>query len=321
MGRKLQSRDCPGTIPFLARKVSLIYPAFFVSTLLAFVLRMVALPHARLADWGRAFLLAIPELSLLQMAGLKVGQSYNGVTWYISAMILAMFVLYPLFCRFRSYFSSIGSLTLALVCYSAISQKFGTLNGVAPQWCGFCTYGILRATAGLSLGVFLNDCVQRTKGLSVESAAGLLFVKLLKFSLLAFILLTMVNATKWKLPKSADFVLVGFFFVFLLLVLSGIGRNRIFQSRVFRWCGPASLYLYLNHRGTLWFLTQKMPNAPFRQAIVIYAVGTLLSMLVCLLGASLLRRGFRFINRRCSQAKDSMLASASPPTATTSSTA
>ncbi len=295
MGRRMAAADAPGTARFLVRKISPIFPAFFVSTLIAFVLRTATLPRAKAADWVRGIFLALPEFGLLQMSGLKTGRIYNGPTWYISAMVLAMAVLYPFFRRIRGSSASTAPLLVSVACYAAICQKFGSLGGVATQWTGFCTYGVVRAAAGISLGVFLEDCVRRASASVVPTKAGRVCARLAETVLLVLVLLAMAEAVRWKLPACFDFVVVGLLFAFLFLVLSGFGGTV--RCRVFGWCGPASLYLYLNHRGAIWAIVQGMPQATMRQAVLLYVAGTLLSIALCVLGVRILRRFVRFAGR------------------------
>lgn len=284
MGRKLRNPNAPSTARFLVGKIVPIYPVFFVSTLIVFFLRMSTLGWANCAEWVRSVFLAIPEFCLVQMAGAKVGRGYNGVTWYISAMLLVMAILYPLFRRFRDYFRFPGALLVALVCYAVINRNFANFC-VAAEWTGFCTYGVVRAAAGISLGVFLEECVQRAKPIQL-SRAGSIVACALKNLLLVLLLAGMANAIRWKLPGSMDYIFVFVFFIFLFLVLSGLGGSIKLHSA--GWLGQASLYLYLNHRGMIWVLVQSQPEAPMRVAVPLYVVGTLLSMVLCFVGVKML---------------------------------
>lgn len=295
MGIKLRSGNSPDTDKFILRKLAPIYPIILAATLIAFVERMIPVGGDSLLQW----LISIPqsffEVSLLWMQGISVGRSYNGPTWYISAMVIAMAIIYPLFRKHWKYFSFVGSLLLSIVCYSIIFNQHKTLC-VASQYYGITTFAVIRAIAGLSLGVFLNECCNRANAVCRITTAGNIlfaFIKLFVFAFIVAYMFNLGNIFKINVLKF-DYVIVAFIFFFLFLVFSKWGSFSFLDKFNLGWCSQLGLYLYLNHRGMTHFLNASKLKLSGTEKLVVFLGGTLLSMILCFVlvryGGKLLRK-------------------------------
>lgn len=283
MAHKLQSKDSPEVDTFIFKKIAPIYPVVLVSTLIAFVLRLIPIAGLSLKGWLVSIPTSFFEVSMLWMQGLFVGRTYNTPSWYISAMIIAMAVIYPLFKRYWNYFSGIGSLVLSLVCYSIIFNNSPKISSFRVFWF-ITTLGVIRAIAGLSLGVFLYNCSLRvTRSFSITSIGNYIFMAI-KLILLALICLYMWKGTVLKGVAKWDYVIVVFIFAFLFLVFSRWGSITILNKFDFRWCNSFSLYLYLNHYGIRHFLRDANLDLTKGQTLFVFLSGVVLSMVLCYFG-------------------------------------
>lgn len=284
MGMKLRSGKSPETVEFILRKITPIYPIVFAATVIAFIERMIFAGGDSLYKW----LISIPqsffEISMLWMSGINVGRSYNGPTWYISAMLIAMAVIYPLYRKYWKYFSKVGSLLVAIICYSIIFNYSQTIC-VASKYFGITTLGVIRAIAGLSLGVFLNElCSSANQSICVTRCGNVIF-GIIKFLVFIFIVVYMCKGNTF--PKinvqKFDYVIIVYMFAFLFLVFSRWGSFTFLNKVTLNlgWCSQIGLYLYLNHRGMTHFLAGAKMDISKVEALAIFLGGTVLSMVLC----------------------------------------
>lgn len=73
---------------------------------------------------------AIPgEVFLLQCLGVPVS-SYTGVAWYLSAYLIATFILYPLLRRYYYFFCSYIAPFVSVTIWSTLLATYGTLSPI-----------------------------------------------------------------------------------------------------------------------------------------------------------------------------------------------
>ena len=93
---------------------------------------------------------SIPDFFMIQINGVSK-MSLLGHEWYISAMLIAMFVLTPFVIKFRDIFLKYIAPALAFFILALLFHSYGNLNAVGA-WIGVFNSGFLRALAEISLG-------------------------------------------------------------------------------------------------------------------------------------------------------------------------
>ena len=296
MALKLRSKESPDAFSFIVKKMAPIYPVVFVSTLIAIILRMIPMADRSLNGWVTSILPSVFEMSMLWEQGIYVGRTYNNPTWYISAMIIAMGFLYPLFRKYLGYFSGVGSLLLALVCYSILFNHSPKITYYRVYWF-ITTLGVIRAIAGVSLGVFLYDCCSRATRCFSITALGNFSFMVLKFLCIAFVSLYALIGSEFKEAAKLDYLVIVVMFAFLFMVFTGWGSFKFLDRLDLRWCSNLSLYLYLNHYGMRHFLRDAKLDLSSGETLIVYLVGVFLSMSLCYLGV---QYGGRLLRKACS---------------------
>ncbi len=107
--------------------------------------------HLSLRSWLIKMAQSVPTFLTLQMFGFKTADWYVPV-WYLSAMMIAMFVLTPVLLKYGKFYSLYVSPVLSLVFLGFIFKEKGTFNVSAPSWEGFINLGMMRAFAEISIG-------------------------------------------------------------------------------------------------------------------------------------------------------------------------
>ncbi len=288
MAEKLRSSSPPPTGKFILRKIAPIYPVLLGALPVMIAARLIP-RHAGIGDW----LLSVPkgwmEVFLVQEFGFDVGTFYNGPTWYISAMLISMSVLYPLFAKFPKYFLGVGSLVLALCLYALMLSKFDRL-AAGQAWAVIFKFRVVRAFAGISLGVFCNVCAKHAKATFRPTRVGLVVFASLKAILLATVLFLIHAASALGCPTRFDIVIALLEFALVFLVFSGLGDIPWKFPSVSRFLGIASLYVYLNHRAVIWYIHLSKFRLSYGRSMLVFAAGTLCACLLCAALAAIFRR-------------------------------
>lgn len=82
---------------FTLHKIKLIYPHLIAGFIINFLIYNLFVADYTIIDSCTSGIFSIGELSFINLAGLKMTKHfYNGPAWYINAMMLAVFLLYPL---------------------------------------------------------------------------------------------------------------------------------------------------------------------------------------------------------------------------------
>ena len=262
---------------FIKRKICVFYPYFLLAmTLQMFFWRIVG-EHWGIFHTFEQIIKAIPQLLLTEISGANVG---TGVAisgrWYLSAMVLAMAVLYPvLVSRYdlsaKVLFPLIGIFSLGYlqVNYEGIMRT--------SDWNGYVFTGLIRAFAEISCGVV---CYEIAKAIRAKrSQLTKLAVIVLSISkIFCFFFVALYVSDIIRVEAIITFVLIA---VGLILIYSEVGIS-LPPNKVSDFAGKLALPLYLIHvpvRDTLrcWFGDEKMASiVPLIMLIAIFAAFVML---------------------------------------------
>lgn len=230
------------TLKFITHKYLSFAPMLIATALVAEAVT-VFLYRGSLIGIFFDLLTLLTEIVPLQMTGIK-NNAITAVSWYLSAMMLALLVLYPVARRTGSRFTRIICPLLAVMIYGIICKENGFLNTITGDYFILpIQSGIFRAVAGICTGCMLYDCVKATEKYKVTHFGEFCFL-IAEFGSLAFIFFIACF-----FPESNyDFFTLPFFFI---LLYSCFGRKSVFSKRFSfsftRHFSTASLLIYLNH--------------------------------------------------------------------------
>ena len=274
---KLSARKEPGqdlgreTLGFLWKKAKSVYPDLLIAWVIALFFTAFAKKKSIL---GMAALAvdSFYELTLLKMSGLE-SISLNGVTWYISSMLLCMAILYPLIRKYPDMMKHIGLPMITLIALGYLGGQYGAPRDPL-KWIEFTKKGNVRALGEISLGAITY--------LGVKAAGKVELTKLGK---------VLVTVAEW-----AGYILLilymyyakatgrDYFFLLVLAVAVGLSFSHkgidaeLFDNPVCIWLGKWSLPLYLGHTFYAYHLNKVVPKTfTGNQKMAIYmalAIGT-----------------------------------------------
>ncbi|MCD8161256.1 MAG: acyltransferase family protein [Clostridiales bacterium] len=224
-------------LQFLWHKVRGILPYHFAFSAIVAVEICVFWPE----DALERILTRIPGLFYLQMFGFTI-DSFVQVEWYVSSMLIAMAILYPICKRYYTAFTHLFGPVAAFCLLGYMYVVQGKLSG--PELITGVTFqGNWRALAELSLGMSSFEVCRWMQGrtftrrqrglLSLAEGAGYGGALLYACSTL-----------------SAELELTALLFLWVAVTISFsqqglLGESRLFQNPVCLWLGAVSLPVYL----------------------------------------------------------------------------
>lgn len=181
----------------------------------------------------------IPGFLLVQMSGLG-GQYINHIEWYLSAMLIGMFILYPLLRKNFDVFSKIVAPLVAVLILGYMYRNYGRLTNVT-SWEGLCYRSMLRCIAELCIGVACFTICQYLKDAKlsvIQRIAFTCFEALCWVVIFAMMMLTF--------SRKYEFYILIFITVGVICSFSNLSYGaKLFQNKLCFYLGKLSLPIYL----------------------------------------------------------------------------
>lgn len=232
------------TLSFLFHKAKGIFPFYFV----AFVFSFSITQFVSSSGWKRALLTLFRSpynFLMLGMAGNYDMGHWVQASWYISAMLLSILLIYPLRKKHRNLFDCVIAPALFL---AFVGWAYQTGTGVAGFTIGyqsrlFMYNGLARGIAEMSLGCCCYSFGQKLQTIRFTALgkAAVSFVEWFGYLLVIFCAYRYSQSDK-------DLVLLLALALSVTLSFSGKGMlASIFNNRFFSFLGSFSLQMYLTH--------------------------------------------------------------------------
>ncbi len=246
------------------------YASFFIPLLIAVITSLgfrLYNTHLSAKDVFYTIVLSSSDLFLLQMAKFQ-GVWTTEVSWYLSALLIISFLIYPILVKRKDLFCKYLAPLFVLFIYGLFSATWGTVDGPAYE-VGRVYKGVLRALAGLSLGCIAYCITQKinsaTENSLLTNKAFLGTVEVITlFGALAFMLL-------YRHANTMDyFIILALTFGVAIAFSEKSCLNKIFRGKVFSTLGVYSLSLYLNHLYISSQIPRFFPNLHQNKQMLIY---------------------------------------------------
>lgn len=226
------------TFDFMWKKLMAVLPYHLLVFSISFVLICI-LNKVDLSDFLNLFIKGVPNFLLIQRSGL-VEKDVLGVEWYISEMLIAMLIIYPVCHKHYDRFTKTIAPVLSLLILGYLIKTTGTLGG-SKDWSVLVSKTLLRAIAEICAGAFAFEVcrnIQKLKFTKIDRA----FLSGLELFSYGIVLLFVV----YDFPGSYAGTIVIFACVAICLSFSNLTfGNKLFNNKVVRFLGSLSLPLYL----------------------------------------------------------------------------
>lgn len=227
------------TAEFMGRKLMTVLPYHFLVYGVAFIGICVESNYSLLEAVQR-FFNALPNFFFISRSGLPVNDIL-GVEWYISDMLIAMLILYPLCRKYYSVFSKIIAPVIAITFVGYMIKTTGSISG-ATAWSGLVSKTLLRAIASICAGAFTFELCRNLKKLNFSKTDKIVLTVVEIVSLTIVMLYMLMGNFE---IKYGGHVLI-FACICVCLSFSGVTYgNKAFNNRFVYFLGSLSLPLYL----------------------------------------------------------------------------
>jgi len=247
------------TLRFLRGKIGAILPYYISCWFLSSAINLVHMKKTSLLRDN------IFQFLGVTMAGFNSG-SINGHLWYLSAMFLGMWMLYPLLRKNPDRFTHVMAPLIAIFIYGYFSATVGSIT-YTENWLGYVKAGILRGIAGLCLGCAAYAAAKALRAVRFRYE-GAMFLTILE--LVCYILPLCIMNLKWK--SQTDFLLIIMFFIAVAVSFSGQSFTSDFFHGAPTWLGIFSMNLYFMHTTgrsiTLWVIP--LAESSFSIRLLVY---------------------------------------------------
>lgn len=218
---------------------------------------------------------AIPNFLLLSTSGLEE-TTVLGVTWYISAMLLAMCFLYPLLRKYRDMYLHVIAPLSAILMAGYLCQKYGHFS-LSYELDIFVTKEILRAVVGLNIGCTVYVVSEKLKKVSFTTLSRVLLA-VVEWGCYLWVLLGMHF-------KKADYVFVELFLYFFALSITTSKQSilgHVFDHNFIKATNRFSLALYLCHSACRRVIRYLEPDWGYWETIIIFLLISAATAIVCM---------------------------------------
>lgn len=246
------------TARFTANKYIGLFPYLLPSVIISFALHSIVKERTLETLFSRLPLL-IYEIIPLRALRFE-GEYVLGISWYISAMLIALTILYPLCKKFKTTMTLIVCPVMSAVIYGLLSNTYEHLAVHTDYIDGLpINVGILRALAGSGLGIFLYEISKSITCKNIK-VSGRVFFTIIEIAVFGYFLYTMHTH-----PKSIyDYTLILATFIFLFIGLNGISfTSVIFNPKWSKPLGTASTLIVLNHYALIEFFKKQFGENVF----------------------------------------------------------
>lgn len=221
---------------YLWKRIAAILPYYVVSVIIAFLIssfaagKMVIFP-----------LYLVNDFTFLMEFGFTAS-GVTGASWFLSAMFIAIFILYPIIRRFYAVYTKYISCFVALSIYGLLVLNYQSFNYYDHYIFGFININVLRALAGFSLGVFSFEIANLLKRKRLSKFTKVLLTSFLYgFVLLELYLMHFDNG----LLDQIELIII--FFIVVILLSGQSLTLRYYNNFFVFFLGKMSMVLFINH--------------------------------------------------------------------------
>lgn len=227
------------TFQYVWKKFKTFFPYMFVALIFSLIYtyhNVEDLPINQVIStiWG---------LFLLEMTGMRSNLVIGGHTWYISAMLLSMMILFPLIKKYKKNFTYMIAPLIVFFIGGYISHKWVSL-GSPYDMTGFIYKGLLRAFFELSLGAILFEITNKIKNINFSKIGRILLTLIELGGFISIFIVTNLEDASSKY----DFVML---LILCISITIAFSEKTIFlkfaNNKLFYYLEKLSLPIYINH--------------------------------------------------------------------------
>ena len=288
-----------GTWTYIGERIGSIYPAFFISWAVTFA-AVSAVFFKGFSSLCKDLLSSIVELTFLRNIGLDGYRALPQV-WFLSGLVIALFVLYPLYRSNKKRFEYFIAPVLAIFLLGYLYYKTGTLNDTG-KYMHFGLKSTYRAVGEVALGAVCYMLASKLNGRRL-GRAGVLLISVAEVACYTAAILYMQFPGYF--PHYFDYLALVCIAAGAVMTFSGRSAvGRILSGRACVWLGRFSLYPMLMLALPAKLIPKLMPGLSPLKAELIYLAATYALALLLMLAEKTFRKLLGCLKRAMIKSKE-----------------
>ena len=230
------------TVSFMWKKYKSLFYYLFPATVISYIVILLCNEKTLTYAIKRAPML-IFEIVPLYCTGLK-GEYVVGVSWYLSAMLIALAILFPLIKKFKRNFVLIACPLIVFLGYGTLSCFFGNM-AVNKHYITdtIINAGVVRALAGCSLGCIMHEL---SKWVSLRKPT--IFAKIMFTIVEAFAFTYFIYGMHHHSLSIYEYAIIPAIFVFMFVGINGLSyTSYLWNPKWTKPLGACSILIILSH--------------------------------------------------------------------------
>ena len=274
------------TVKFISKKVKKLFPYYTYALLINFIVWNIPFNGISKKTIERA-ISGLLNYVLAYSAGFRNGDFfYLGYSWYISAMIIAMFIIFPLIRLKGEIFYCIYAPLISILGMGLFAFLYRQLGYVSSEnW--ILSNGVLRASFGLCIG-----CLSNIMSKKIESTN---FTKLGE-NILSIILIITTALTTYRVV----FLRSNYIFDFLIIYMFAIMISIAFSKKCtiyFELSHSVAIFLenlsyaiYITSNCWSYLIARIYPNIEYQSAVKLYVILVVICSISCIIICDLISK-------------------------------
>ncbi len=264
------------TISFLWRKIKQLFPYFITGFIISFAISHIV--------WKTTWYSLIKDLAysvyeILFLGMLNVHSLFNSVAWYISAMLFAYLILYPIARLIPDFYGKVISFVLFSFYLCWVTKRTGFISLGNMTHYGAMLGGTIRAIAMMSLGAFLFAVSVPLTKIRFTSLSKKCFkvVEIAGY-------LTVGIAAYFRWNSTLDYVLLVILATSMLITLRNLScKTILFNNKQLKFMSNFSYVLFVTHGRISRLVKYLLPDCSYVERLLPYYILCVLVALVCMM--------------------------------------
>lgn len=231
----------PLTKTFLLNKIKVFLPYMFIAIVI--YVALYAIFYGFNWEFIREVIEQIPNYMLLTVGGFSVnGFLAISVLWYLSAMIIGLLILFPIYILHPNLSKFVIFPLIAIFSLGYLFMEWGSVAW-PNQWVGITNAGLLRGLGEMALGVCCYELITKLNATNL-TRWGTAVITILKVFLILFVFYNIIGFSSPEIHSASILILIAFM---TIIVCSNQGYRIPDGNKFCIFLGSLSLPIYLFH--------------------------------------------------------------------------
>ena len=273
---------------YILNKIKKIFPCLVISFIASLIVSNIYYSYNTSQNINSIF-----DLLFMYCSGMKY-TSMIPIAWYLSAMLIADIILFPLIHKYKESFIYMICPLIIFILAGFLSNNYGQLTNV-ENWMGFTTVGTIRGIFTMTIGVLIYEISEKIKEINYTTFGRtiLTFIEIIGFISIFFIIRTENAHAKY------DFIMV---LIIAISIMIAFSEKTLFlgflNNKFVYYLEKISLPIFLNQHWILVTMNNLLKNGGYERnfylefiiAIIISVIIGIITLYIVNFGSKILQK-------------------------------